>query len=153
MRMARTVERSLEQARCDFDIVAHPHSSTSLESARVASVPAERVAKSVILDDRHGNYIMAVLPANKHLDMSKIQTSGNWQLTRESGLPHLFDDCERGAIPALGEAYGMKMLLDPALTRQGDVYLEAGNHSYLVHMSMEQYLKLVPHAEVREVCH
>jgi Ala-tRNA(Pro) deacylase len=151
--MARTVERSLEQARCDFDIVAHPHSSTSLESARVASVPAERVAKSVILDDRHGNYIMAVLPANKHLDMSKIQTSGNWQLTRESGLPHLFDDCERGAIPALGEAYGMKMLLDPALTRQGDVYLEAGNHSYLVHMSMEQYLKLVPHAEVREVCH
>ncbi|WP_166358412.1 aminoacyl-tRNA deacylase [Pseudomonas akapageensis] len=153
MRMARTVERSLEQARCDFDIVAHPHSSTSLESARVASVPAERVAKSVILDDRHGNYIMAVLPANKHLDLSKIQTSGNWQLTRESGLPHLFDDCERGAIPALGEAYGMKMLLDPTLTRQGDIYLEAGNHSYLVHMSMEQYLKLVPHAEVREVCH
>lgn len=153
MRMARTVERSLEQARCDFDIVAHPHSSTSLESARVASVPAERVAKSVILDDRHGNYIMAVLPANKHLDMSKIQSSGNWQLTRESGLPHLFDDCERGAIPALGEAYGMKMLLDPTLTRQSDVYLEAGNHSYLVHMSMEQYLKLVPHAEVREVCH
>ncbi|MCY1398698.1 Cys-tRNA(Pro) deacylase [compost metagenome] len=153
MRMARTVERSLEQARCDFDIVAHPHSSTSLESARVASVPAERVAKSVILDDRHGNYIMAVLPANKHLDMSKIQSSGNWQLTRESGLPHLFEDCERGAIPALGEAYGIKMLLDPSLTRQGDIYLEAGNHSYLVHMSTEQYLKLVPHAEVREVCH
>ncbi|MCY1400979.1 YbaK / prolyl-tRNA synthetases associated domain protein [compost metagenome] len=153
MRMARTVERSLEQARCDFDIVAHPHSSTSLESARVASVPAERVAKSVILDDRHGNYIMAVLPANKHLDMSKIQSSGSWQLTRESGLPHLFGDCERGAIPALGEAYGMKMLLDPLLTRQSDIYLEAGNHSYLVHMSTDQYLKLVPHAEVREVCH
>ncbi|UVJ44164.1 YbaK/EbsC family protein [Pseudomonas sp. LS1212] len=153
MRMAQTVERSLKQARCDFDIVAHPHSATSLESARVASVPAERVAKSVILDDRHGNYIMAVLPANKHLDLSKIQSLGNWQLTRESGLPHLFGDCERGAIPALGEAYGMKMLLDPTLTRQGDIYLEAGNHSYLVHMKMDEYLKLVPHAEVREVCH
>ncbi|MNP54336.1 YbaK / prolyl-tRNA synthetases associated domain protein [compost metagenome] len=74
-------------------------------------------------------------------------------MTRESGLPHLFEDCERGAIPALGEAYGIKMLLDPSLTRQGDIYLEAGNHSYLVHMSTEQYLKLVPHAEVREVCH
>ncbi|MOA62606.1 YbaK / prolyl-tRNA synthetases associated domain protein [compost metagenome] len=68
-------------------------------------------------------------------------------------MPHLFGDCERGAIPALGEAYGMKMLLDPLLTRQSDIYLEAGNHSYLVHMSTDQYLKLVPHAEVREVCH
>ncbi|MEB0272888.1 YbaK/EbsC family protein, partial [Pseudomonas sp. 5B4] len=98
--------RSLEQARCDYDIVANPHSATSLESARVASVPAERLAKSEILDDQHGHYMMAVLPADRHLDLSKIQTSGDWQLTRESGLPHLFGDCERGAIPALGEAYG-----------------------------------------------
>lgn len=152
MRMAKTVQRSLEQARCDYDIVAHPHSATSLESARVASVPAGRLAKSVILDDQHGHYMMAVLPADRHLDLSKIQTSGDWQLTRESGLPHLFGDCERGAIPALGEAYGIKMLLDPMLTRQEDIYLEAGNHHYLVHMRMDQYLKLVPHAEVREVC-
>jgi Ala-tRNA(Pro) deacylase len=152
MRMAKTVQRSLEQARCDYDIVAHPHSATSLESARVASVPAERLAKSVILDDQHGHYMMAVLPADRHLDLSKIQTNGDWQLTRESGLPHLFGDCERGAIPALGEAYGIKMLLDPMLTRQEDIYLEAGNHHYLVHMRMDQYLKLVPHAEVREVC-
>ncbi|MDY7564059.1 YbaK/EbsC family protein [Pseudomonas sp. RTC3] len=152
MRMAKTVQRSLEQARCDYDIVVHPHSATSLESARVASVPAERLAKSVILDDQHGHYMMAVLPADRHLDLSKIQTSGDWQLTRESGLPHLFGDCERGAIPALGEAYGIKMLLDPMLTRQEDIYLEAGNHHYLVHMRMDQYLKLVPHAEVREVC-
>ena len=80
------------------------------------------------------------------------RATGPWQLTRESGLPHLFGDCERGAIPALGDAYEIKMLLDPTLTRQGDIYLEAGNHDYLVHMSMDQYLKLVPKAEVREVC-
>ncbi|MDD0972978.1 aminoacyl-tRNA deacylase [Pseudomonas fontis] len=152
MRMAKTLQQSLDQANCDYDIVAHPHSATSLESARTAGVPAERVAKSVMLDDRRGNYLMAVLPANRHLDMSKVRSTGNWQMTRESGLPHLFGDCERGAIPAMGEAYAIKMLLDPTLTRQGDVYLEAGDHDHLIHMSMEQYLKLVPHAEVREVC-
>ncbi|MBV6286711.1 aminoacyl-tRNA deacylase [Pseudomonas aegrilactucae] len=151
MRMAITVQRHLDKAHCDYDIVPHPHSHTSLESARSAGVPAERVAKSVLLDDRHGNYLMAVLPANRHLDMSKLQATGFWQLTRESGLPHLFEDCERGAIPAMGEAYKIKMLIDPTLTRQDDVYVEAGNHDYLIHMSMEHYLKLVPHAEVREV--
>ena len=152
MRMAKTLQQRLDQANCDYDIISHPHSATSLESARTAGVPAERVAKSVMLDDRHGNYIMAVLPANRHMDMSKVRMAGAWQLTRESALPMLFGDCERGAIPAMGDAYQIKMLLDSSLTRQGDVYLEAGDHDHLIHMSMEQYLKLVPQAEVRELC-
>jgi Ala-tRNA(Pro) deacylase len=43
------------------------------------------------------------------------------------------------------------MVIDPLLTRQDDIYLEAGNHNNLVHLSMDQYLKMVPHAEVCEV--
>ncbi len=153
MRMAKTVQRSLEQARCEFDIIAHPHSSSSLETARLAGIPAERVAKSVVLDDQHGHYLMAVLPASEHLDLSKVRGASTWQISRESTLAYLFQDCERGAVPALGESYGLKMVVDPLLTRQQDIYLEAGNHNNLVHMQMDQYLRLVPHAEVCEVCH
>ena len=151
MRMARTVQRSLEDAHCEFDLVAHPHSATSLESARVAGIAAERVAKSVILDDHHGHYLMAVLPASRHLDLSKVRGSGEWQVTRESTLAHLFNDCERGAVPALGESYGLNMVIDPLLTRQKDNYVEAGNHNNLLHMSMDEYLKMVPHAQVCEL--
>ncbi|CRL49505.1 MULTISPECIES: aminoacyl-tRNA deacylase [Pseudomonas] len=151
MRMARTVQRSLETAHCEYDIVTHPHSASSLETARLAGVPAERVAKSVILDDHHGHYLMAVLPASRHLDLSKVRSSGEWQVSRESNLPHLFDDCERGAVPALGEAYGLDVVIDPLVTRQKDIYLEAGNHINLLHMDMPQFLKMVPHAEVREL--
>ncbi|MBV4460975.1 YbaK/EbsC family protein [Pseudomonas sp. COR58] len=151
MRMARKVQSSLKQAQCEYDIVAHPHSSSSLETARVAGVPAERVAKSVILDDRHGHYLMAVLPASHHLDLSKVPDGGQWQITRESNLAHLFDDCERGAVPPLGDAYGLDMVIDPLLTRQKDIYLEAGNHNNLLHMSIPEFLKAVPHAQVREL--
>ncbi|EXF91613.1 prolyl-tRNA synthetase [Pseudomonas fluorescens HK44] len=151
MRMARTVQRSLEEAHCEFDVVSHPHSASSLETARVAGIPAERVAKSVILDDHHGHYLMAVLPASRHLDLSKVRGSSEWQVTRESTLAHLFNDCERGAVPALGESYGLDMVIDPMLTRQKEIYVEAGNHNNLVHLSMDQYLKMVPHAEVCEL--
>jgi Ala-tRNA(Pro) deacylase len=153
MRMARTVQRSLEKAQCEYDIVSHPHSASSLETARVAGIPAERVAKSVILDDHHGHYLMAVLPASRHLDLSKVRSSGEWQVSRESNLAHLFEDCERGAVPALGEAYGLEVVIDPLLTRQKDIYLEAGNHVNLVRMDMPEFLKMVPHAEVRELSH
>ena len=153
MRMARKVQSSLNRAHCEYDIVAHRHSSSSLETARVAGVPAERVAKSIILDDHHGHYLMALLPASRHLDLSKVRSTGEWQVSRESNLPHLFDDCERGAVPALGEAYGLDVVIDPLLTRQKDIYLEAGNHINLLHMDMPQFLKMMPHAEVRELSH
>ena len=153
MRMAKTVQTSLDKAHCEYDIVSHPHSASSLETARLAGIPAERVAKSVILDDQHGHFLMAVLPASRHLDLSKVRSSGEWQVSRESNLPHLFDDCERGAVPALGESYGLDVVIDPLLTRQKDIYLEAGNHNYLLHMSMPEFLKMVPHAEVRELSH
>ncbi|NWB31743.1 aminoacyl-tRNA deacylase [Pseudomonas gingeri] len=153
MRMARTVQSSLEKASCEFDIIHHPHSASSLETARLAGIPAERMAKSVILDDRHGHYLMAVLPASRHLDLSKVRGASTWQITRESTLAYLFQDCERGAVPALGESYGLRMVVDPLLTREKDIYLEAGNHHNLVHMEMAEYLRMVPHAEVCEVCH
>ncbi|MBS7662666.1 YbaK/EbsC family protein [Pseudomonas lalucatii] len=153
MHMAATLQRSLERAQCQFDVVPHPHSASSLESARVASVPAERLAKPVILDDRKGHYLMAVVPANRHLDMSMVCKGDElWHLSTESDIASLFKDCELGAVPAVGEPYGMNMRVDPLLTRQQDIYFEAGDHESLVHMSTEQFLKLVPRAEVRELC-
>ncbi|WP_044873299.1 YbaK/EbsC family protein [Pseudomonas sp. LFM046] len=154
MRMAATLKSSLERTHTPFDLVPHPHSATSLESARVANVPAERLAKTVILDDRQGHFLMAVVPASRHLDVGKVRKDSKaWQLTSEATLAGLFKDCELGAVPALGESYGMNMVLDPQLTRQRDIYLEAGDHESLVHMRMDDYLKLVPHAEVCELCH
>lgn len=42
MRMAKTLQASLDKANCDYDIIPHPHSATSLSRLRMAGVPAER---------------------------------------------------------------------------------------------------------------
>jgi Ala-tRNA(Pro) deacylase len=152
MRVARTLQLCLKEAHCEFDIVAHPHSATSLETARLAGIAATRVAKSVVLDDRHGRFLMAVLPASQKLDLAKVPGAEHWRLTNESTIAVLFKDCERGAVPALSEPYGLDMLIDPMLTEQPDIYLESGDHKNLVHMRMDQFRKLVPSAEVHELC-
>ena len=152
MHMAETLARSLKRADCQYELVEHDHSATSLESARKARIPAERMAKSVILDDRRGHYLMAVLPANHQLDLGKVRKGPwRWQLTSEQSLGSLFKDCERGAIPALGEAYGMDMLVDPQLTRQADIYLEAGDHESLVRLPIEDFFRLAPNARLCEL--
>lgn len=152
MHVAETLARSLQRAECQFDLVEHDHSATSLESARKAGVPASRMAKPIILDDRRGHYLMAVVPANRQLDLGKVHKGPwRWQLTSEQSLGGLFRDCERGAVPALGEAYGMGMLIDPALVRQADIYLEAGDHESLVHLSIDEFFKLAPNAQLCEL--
>ena len=152
MRVARNVQLGLQEAHCEFDIVAHPHSVTSRETARVAGVPAERMAKSVVIDDRHGHYLLAVLPASRHLDLRKVGGPEQWRLTNESTIAALFNDCEPGAVPGLGEPYGLEMLVDPLLTQQPEIYLESGDHRNLVHLRMDQFHKLVPRAEVCDLC-
>ena len=54
----------------------------------------------------------------------------------------------------LGQARGgrNKNALAPTLTRQHDVYPEAGDHDHLIHMGMKQYLSRVRHAKWRELC-
>ena len=154
MQVAQTLARSLQRAHCQFDLVEHEHSATSLESARKAGIPVSHMAKSVILDDRRGHYLMAVLPANRQLDLSKVRKGPRrWQLSGEQALANLFKDCERGAVPALGEVYGLEMLIDPLLARQKDIYLEAGDHESLVHMPVDEFFKLAPNAEVCDLCY
>lgn len=153
MHMAQTLERSLQRAHCQFKLVEHEPSATSLESARKAGIPAGRMAKSVILDDRRGHYLMAVLPANRQLALSKVRKGTlRWQLSGEQALVRLFKDCERGAIPAAGELYGLDMLIDPMLARHQDIYLEAGDHESLVHLTIDEFFKLAPNAEVCDLC-
>jgi Ala-tRNA(Pro) deacylase len=153
MQMAQTLERNLQRAHCQYELLAHDITATSLESARKAGIPAARMAKSVILDDRRGHYLMAVLPANRQLDLNKVRKGPQrWQLSGEQALAKLFKDCQRGAVPALGELYGLDMLIDPMLVGLQDIYLEAGDHESLVHMPVDEFFRLVPNAEIRELC-
>jgi len=66
-------------------------------------------------------------------------------LATESEVKKLFSDCEPGAVPPIGSAYGIKTIWDPhtSLGRLDEVYFEAGDHEHLVHVSGEQFHELM----------
>ena len=47
----------------------------------------------------------------------------------EEELKALFKDCETGAVPALSNAYGLKVIWDDQLKHASDIYIEAGDHA------------------------
>ena len=144
MAIARRLQWYLDAKGVSYDVVPHPHSSSSLETARQAHVPADNVAKAVLLEDERG-YVMAVVPASHRIDLARLnqQLHRELELAREREISELFHDCERGALPPLGSPYRVPTVYDDALTAAPEVYFEAGDHEDVVHLHGGDFLRLL----------
>ena len=144
MAIASTVSNYLAEHDVAYDVLTHPHTATSGESAQAAHVPGTRLAKSVVLEDEQG-YLMVVLPSNKQINLGELHRQLNRKLglATEGELGNLFNDCEIGALPAMGPAYGMETMVDDELAEQSDIYFEAGDHEQLIHVSAETFQTLL----------
>lgn len=149
MTMATRLQSYLSDQHSRYDMLQHDPSMTAREAARRAGVPPHLMAKSVILDDFQGHWLMAVVPATRQVNLNKVRklTKRHWRLSRENEFSPRFSDCANGAIPPVGSAFEMDTLIDESLTSIKDVYFESGDHEGLVHMSSKQFLKLMPTAQ------
>ncbi|MEZ0601979.1 aminoacyl-tRNA deacylase [Paraburkholderia sp. IW21] len=148
MSMSATLQDCLRSKGCQYEIVHHPYSHSSVETAAAAHIPGDRLAKTVLLEDEHG-YVAAVLPSTYAVRLSELwaQTGRQLRLAKEVDLRELFKDCDAGALPPVCTAYGMRTYLDESLAQQPDVYFEAGDHEELIHMGSRQFLDLMDRAE------
>ena len=98
------------------------------------------VAKAVVLRDEYG-YVLTILPASHHirLDDLRMQLGLDVNLAAEYEIEELFDDGVPGAIPPVGECYGLDTVVDDSIEEQPEVYLEGGDHATLVHMTHAQF--------------
>lgn len=144
MAIAATLKCYLEDHHVDYDVVKHQHSATALESAHSAHIPAHQLAKAVVLEDASG-YVVSVLPSTNRLDMEWVNESlgRNLKLAAENELPDLFRDCDKGAVPALSNAYGLDVIWDEQLTNASEIYIEAGDHENLIHLHGDVFCKLM----------
>ena len=152
MSISVTVQIYLIQQRIPYELVPHPHTESSMDASSAAHVPAAKIAKPVILEDDKG-YLMAVVPAHHHVQIGKVNEflNRNMGLATEQEIRTLFTDCEEGAIPPIGQAYGLETIFDECLGECSDLYLEAGDHEEFIHLKCEDYLRMMsqaPHASI-----
>lgn len=148
MAIAITLKEYLADAGVSYELLKHSPTRDSTQTAEVAHIPGEYLAKAVMLEDEDGRYLLAIIPSNHHVDLGKLHRQFKIQLglTTEVELGKVFDDCEEGAIPPVGEAYGIDVMLDSSLDECPDVYFEGGDHVHLVHIKGEDFRHLMPHA-------
>jgi Ala-tRNA(Pro) deacylase len=138
MSLSSVVETYLSQHKIPFDVLEHPHTDNSIQTAHFVHMSPSQLAKAVVVSD-HDRYIMCVLPASHVLVMNWVDRDckGRFKLVTEKELGNLFPDCETGAVPPLGEAYGLNVVWDDALRDAKEIYFEGGDHRHLIHVGDE----------------
>jgi len=155
MGMASTLETYMLNAGIEYDLVHHKPSSTIEGAAKKAHIKKDCVAKAIVLKDKENNrFALAVIPSTDKLSFRKMEKlcNRNFELSSEDEFSPLFDDCEVGAVPPIGNAYGMRVYMDTALEGETDIYFEAGDHENLVHVTDWDFEILMRGAEMGEIC-
>lgn len=150
MTIAAKLKDYLQAQGAKYKLVTHPHSEYSMETAEKAHVHGDALAKGVLVKDDAG-LLLVVLPSDYVIEIGPLRKllGREVDLVEEAELGEVFADCELGAVPPIGMAYGLKTIWDPqtSLGRQEEVFFEAGDHQNLVRVSGEQFHELMAPAE------
>lgn len=148
MGIAITLREYLDSSDVQYDVLPHTHTGSSSETAQACDISGDQIAKAVVLEDEDG-YLMAVVPATHRVDLGVLHHHLDRRigLATEPELEDLFMDCEPGAVPPFGQAYGIEVMIDDSLSGLDDVYIEAGNHSELIHLKGNDFEALMENAD------
>ena len=147
MAIAITLKRYLADQGIDYEVVTHRPTLSSSQTAQASHVSGDCLAKAVVVKDED-HFMVAVLPASHHIQLGELRRLLDRQvgLATEEEASALFPDCELGAFPAIGPAYGLKVIVEDSLAEQPRVYLEGGDHASLLNLDAAQFQRLMGQA-------
>jgi len=148
MTMAPRVERCLAEQKVEHRVIDHMATPTASEAAQATHISGDRIAKAVALRDGDG-FMLAVLPASHHVSLELVGAALGRavELATEAEASALFPDCDVGAIPPLGQLYGVEVIVDESLTSLSQINFEGGDHRSLVQVSGEDFWALMSSAQ------
>src|SRR5581483_4303591 len=126
-------------------VITHSPAHTAQEIAASAHIPGREMAKTVIVK-LDGRMAMAVLPASELIDLDLLADAAYAQrgeLADEDEFRDRFPDCELGAMPPVGNLYGMDVYVAEELTQDEEIAFNAGSFTELVRMSYADFARLV----------
>lgn len=152
MAIALSLQQYLDGRGCLYDVVSHERTLHATDTADVSDVPKDNLAKGVLMKCKDG-YLLAVVPASCQVDLDAVASFIRHPvgLATEEEVTTVFADCDVGAIPPVGSAYGLTSVIDDRLEGLNEVYFDGGDHRTLIHLNGRDFHRLtadVPHAQI-----
>jgi Ala-tRNA(Pro) deacylase len=138
-----TTER-LAREHVDYEVIAHRRTATALDEAAAVGVPADEVAKTVVLVSEDG-FVRAVVSAAEKVDLEavrKLLADPTVRLATEPEITYAYPLFELGSVPPFGGPGGDRTVVDPHVLAKGRVVFEAGSQRESVRMEAVDLVEL-----------
>ena len=139
------LKQYLDRNGVHYSLIAHEPRYTAQEVAGVAHVPGKQMAKTVIVKV-DGRLAMVVLPASDRVVFDMLREAldaGAVELAGEREFMDAFPGCERGAMPPLGNLYGLPVYVADDLAEDDEIAFNAGSFTELIRMRYRDFDRLV----------
>jgi len=143
MPISARIKNHLEENKIRYSLLTHPSAYTAQGAAAVMHVPGVEVAKTVVVEAGK-DYYLVVLPASYHMNPGRLAhlIGRPVRLATETEFSSLFPDCELGAMPPLGELYGLGVYVDESLAADKEIIFNAGTHRDAIRMEFDDFVSL-----------
>jgi Ala-tRNA(Pro) deacylase len=144
MQIPKQLINCLNESGVAYEVLQHPEAVTAQRVAEVEHIKARHQAK-VVMVKSNGNHVMAVVPADRRIDLQKVEkiTGKPASLESEVDFKSIFSDCAVGAMPPFGNLYGLPTYVDERLAREDYIVFEAGTHTDAIKLKYTDYQKIV----------
>lgn len=145
MSIPKRIRMYLDSMNVSYEWLQHSEAFTAQEVAHALHLSGKRLAKTVVVE-ADSRMIMVVLPASHRLVMSELRgvvEAREVKLLPEAELEKIFPGCDLGAIPPLGDLYGMDVWVDRTIADQKEIVFNAGTHMDAVRMEYHDFVDLV----------
>lgn len=148
------VTRFLEEHEVDYEVVEHEKQFTAAGEAQAAGIEPHDAAKALLVRE-DGDYLLAVIPASRRLDLRKLRATlverPKLRLATENEIASDFPVFELGAVPPVGPGLPSAEVVDEALLEHDRVLCNAGDHSHSLLVDPKEIAR-VGGSRVADIC-
>jgi Ala-tRNA(Pro) deacylase len=134
----------LDSQNVPYETLHHSQAFTAQEVAHSLHVSGKKCVKAVVASGDN-NLVIVVMPASHRLNIQELKSALKANLLEmlvESELVELFPDCDLGAVPPLGNLYGIEVWVDRAVANAEKVLFCAGTHEDCIRMRYSDFAKV-----------
>jgi Ala-tRNA(Pro) deacylase len=134
----------LKSERVPYTCFRHTPTHTAQKQAAVSHV-RQRCWAKVVICVADARPVQAVLPAHHTVDLEQLRLlvgAADLRLAREEETAAFYPDCEVGAMPPFGMAYGHQVFVDRCLVGEPEMVFNAGTHTEALCMHYGDFAEL-----------
>lgn len=148
------VTRFLDEHDVAYEVVEHERQLTAADEALAAGIEPHDAAKALLVRE-DGDYLLAVVPASRRLDLKKLRATleerPKVRLATEDEIASDFPAFELGAVPPVGPGLPSAEVVDGALLEHERVLCNAGDHAHSLLVDPNEVVR-VAGSRVSDIC-